>query len=58
MLDKRTSKQWYDPEIKMFLPDRYVTGTCPKCGDTGAYSEECDSCGAVYEAKDLQNQRV
>lgn len=57
MLDKKTSEQWYDPEMKMFLPDRYVTGTCPKCEDTGAYSEECDTCGAVYEAKDLKDPK-
>lgn len=53
MLDKKTSEQWYDPQMQMFLPDRYVFGTCPKCHDPGAYSEECDACGATYEAKEL-----
>ena len=54
-LDKKASLQWYDSEMDMFLPDRYVTGTCPKCEAPGAYSEECDSCGATYEAADLKN---
>lgn len=54
-LDKKTSLQWYDSQMDMFLPDRYVTGTCPKCDAPGAYSEECDACGATYEAKDLKN---
>lgn len=53
-LDKRTSLQWFDEKASMFLPDRYVTGTCPKCEAPGAYSEECDSCGANYEAKELK----
>jgi methionyl-tRNA synthetase len=53
MLDTRSSQQWFDLEEKMFLPDRLISGTCPKCNSTGAYSEECDACGATYEAKDL-----
>lgn len=53
MLDTRSSEQWFDLEEKMFLPDRLISGTCPKCNSTGAYSEECDACGATYEAKDL-----
>lgn len=53
LLYTKTSDQWYDPEIKMFLPDRFVQGTCPNCGKEGAYSEECDSCNTTYESKDL-----
>ena len=55
MLEKRVSSQWYDPEMKVFLPDRYVGGTCPRCGAKEAYSEECNSCGAQYEAHELAN---
>jgi len=54
-LEKRTSDQWYDPEFTMFLPDRFVSGTCPKCEAPGAYSEECDTCGATYEAHELKD---
>ena len=57
MLDKKTSKQWFDPELSMFLPDRFVFGECPKCGDQKAYSEECDSCGATYRSEDLINPK-
>lgn len=53
MLFDKVSEQWFDPEEGIFLPDRLISGTCPRCGATGAYSEECDACGASYEAKDL-----
>ena len=57
MLTKRVSKHWYDPGVERFLPDRMVTGTCPnpKCDNTRAYSDECDACGAKYDASDLLN---
>lgn len=55
MLETRTSEQWYDTKENIFLPDRLISGTCPKCGDTKAYSEECDACGATYESKDLKD---
>lgn len=55
MLETRTSEQWYDPKEEIFLPDRLVSGTCPKCGDEGAYSEECDVCGATYSPNELLN---
>jgi methionyl-tRNA synthetase len=57
MLSKKTSEQWYDPELSMFLPDRFVYGQCPKCEDQKAYSEECDACGATYLASQLQNPK-
>jgi methionyl-tRNA synthetase len=53
MLYLKSSLQWFDPEHNLFLPDRYVTGTCPRCGNTKAYSDECDSCGANYEPQEL-----
>lgn len=59
LLDKRTSKQWYDPEKQRFLPDRFVRGTCPnpKCGDDNAYSDECPKCGHQHLPTDLINPR-
>lgn len=57
MLDKKTSEQWFDPEHQMFLPDRYVFGTCPNCDYDQAYSEECDSCGTQYEANQLKDPK-
>lgn len=55
MLETKTSEQWFDPKLNIFLPDRLVSGTCPSCDYENAYSEECDSCGATYEAKELKN---
>jgi methionyl-tRNA synthetase len=58
-LSKKTTEQWYDPELNMFLPDRYVYGTCPnpKCENNKAYSEECDVCGNQYNSKELINPK-
>lgn len=57
MLDKKTSEQWFDPELNMFLPDRYVQGKCPNpdCSNTKAYSDECDVCGKNYDPSELKN---
>lgn len=57
MLEKKTSEQWFDPKLNMFLPDRYVQGKCPneKCDNERAYSDECDVCGTSYEPKALIN---
>lgn len=52
-LEKRRTKQWYDPSLSLFLPDRYVQGTCPKCGHERAYSDQCDACGAHYSPSEL-----
>ena len=59
MLEKRTSRQWFDPKMLRFLPDRMVRGTCPnpKCGDPNAYSDECDRCGHHHEPSQLINPR-
>lgn len=54
-LEKRTSEQWYDPGLNMFLPDRYVQGVCPSCGHERAYSDQCESCGASYAPSELKN---
>ena len=56
-LVKRSSEQFYDPEAKRFLPDRYVEGTCPHCEYTGARGDQCDNCGRTLDATDLINPR-
>lgn len=50
---KKTIRQAYDPVKEMFLPDRYVKGTCPKCGALDQYGDNCESCGATYSPTDL-----
>jgi len=49
---------WYSPQLNKFLPDRYVKGTCPKCGFDEADGDECERCGAQYAAHDLVNPRA
>jgi len=46
-------KQWYSPAQARFLPDRYVEGTCYICGNSGARSDQCDSCGHILESDKL-----
>jgi len=50
---KRSIQQLYDPEKQMFLPDRYIKGTCPKCGTPDQYGDNCENCGATYAPTDL-----
>lgn len=50
---KKTIRQAYDPLKQMFLPDRYVKGTCPKCGAKDQYGDNCEVCGATYSPTDL-----
>ncbi len=57
LLEKRVTKQWYDPKMNRFLQDRFVRGTCPNCGNPEAYSDECDVCGAQFDPSTLQNPR-
>ena len=52
-ITKKTTPQLYCEHCKMFLPDRFVKGTCPKCGATGQYGDSCDSCGSTYGAEEL-----
>ena len=52
---RRTISQAYDPEAKMFLPDRFIKGTCPKCGAQDQYGDSCEVCGATYAPTDLIN---
>jgi len=59
MLTKKSSEQWFDPKMKLFLPDRYVFGTCPnpECDNKKAYSDECDVCNTNYEPKELKEPK-
>ncbi|KFZ31933.1 methionine--tRNA ligase [Pseudidiomarina salinarum] len=50
-------EQLYDPQQKMFLPDRFVKGECPKCGAEDQYGDNCDVCGATYAPTDLKNPK-
>lgn len=50
---EETSEQLYDEEAKQFLADRFVTGTCPKCGNSEAYGDQCEKCGTSLNANDL-----
>ena len=52
-IERRTIKQLYDPERGMFLPDRFVRGTCPKCGSEDQYGDNCEVCGATYDPTEL-----
>ena len=51
----RTISQAYDPEANMFLPDRFIKGTCPKCGAEDQYGDNCEACGATYDTTDLKD---
>lgn len=51
----KTVEQLYCEHDKMFLPDRFVKGECPKCGSKGMYGDSCDSCAATYSPKELKN---
>ena len=50
---RRTIRQAYDAEAAMFLPDRYVKGTCPRCGAKDQYGDSCEVCGATYTPAEL-----
>ncbi len=54
---EKTSEQYYDEENKQFLADRYITGTCPKCGFDGAYGDQCESCGSSLSPTELINPK-
>ena len=47
------SEQYYDPEAKQFLADRYITGTCPRCQHEHAYGDQCEHCGSTLNPTDL-----
>ena len=54
---EKVTQQYYDTEAEQFLADRYITGTCPQCGNESAYGDQCESCGTSLNATDLINPR-
>lgn len=54
---EETTEQLYDEEANQFLADRFVTGTCPKCGHDEAYGDQCEKCGSSLNATDLINPK-
>lgn len=57
ILIEKKEKQLYDEKVKMFLPDRYVEGTCPKCGAEDARGDQCEKCGTYLSPNELINPR-
>ncbi|MBD3584175.1 methionine--tRNA ligase [Salinimonas sp. HHU 13199] len=56
-ISKRVINQLYDPQKEMFLPDRFVKGTCPSCGAEDQNGDSCDVCGATYSPTEVKNPR-
>ena len=54
---EEVTEQLYDQEANQFLADRFVTGTCPKCGFEAAYGDQCENCGSSLNATDLINPK-
>ena len=54
-IKSKTIKQFFDESAKMFLPDRYIKGECPKCNAQDQYGDSCEECGATYSPTDLIN---
>jgi methionyl-tRNA synthetase len=54
---KKTTEQFYDVENQQFLADRYIQGTCPKCGYEAAYGDQCENCGSALSPKELINPK-
>lgn len=56
-IECRAIKQLYDPEKELFLADRYIIGTCPKCKTEDQYGDNCEACGSTYSPAELINPR-
>ncbi|MGD2112999.1 MAG: methionine--tRNA ligase [Gammaproteobacteria bacterium] len=56
-ISRRTISQFYDPDQAMFLPDRFIRGSCPRCGAPDQYGDNCEACGATYDAAELKDPR-
>lgn len=56
-IDKRVIRQAFDPVERIFLPDRFIKGDCPRCGSPDQYGDSCEVCGATYSPADLANPR-
>ena len=57
IFNEEVTQQYYDEEAKQFLADRYITGTCPRCGNPGAYGDQCEKCGTTLSPTDLINPK-
>ncbi|MDP6325348.1 MAG: methionine--tRNA ligase [Candidatus Thalassarchaeaceae archaeon] len=59
LFEQKTMQQYYEirDDGGRFLPDRYIEGECPNCGEDGARGDQCDECGTTYESHELQNPR-
>jgi methionyl-tRNA synthetase len=57
LLTEETSEQYFDEQAKLFLADRYIIGTCPKCGNPNAYGDQCEKCGSTLSPRELINPR-
>ena len=55
--EELTSEQFYDEQEEQFLPDRFLIGTCPKCGFEESYGDQCEKCGTSHNPRDLINPR-
>ena len=54
---EEVTEQYYDEKAQTFLADRYITGTCPRCGNENAYGDQCENCGSTLNATDLINPK-
>lgn len=57
LFEEKETEQYYDEEKKIFLADRYITGTCPVCGNPNAYGDQCEKCGSALSPEQLINPR-
>lgn len=57
LLTEETSEQYFDSQANVFLADRYIVGTCPRCGHPNAYGDQCEKCGSTLSPNELINPR-
>ena len=57
LFEEKETEQYYDEKTKTFLADRYITGTCPVCGNPNAYGDQCERCGSTLSPEQLINPR-
>jgi methionyl-tRNA synthetase len=57
VFEEKESEQYFDPEKNVFLADRYIVGTCPVCGNPGAYGDQCERCGSTLSPEQLINPK-
>jgi methionyl-tRNA synthetase len=57
VFQEKETDQYYDPEARQFLADRYIMGTCPSCGHTEAYGDQCENCGRSLSPTELKDPR-